>query len=162
MKYLLAFFAASFISSFCNGGTDDNSTLDLSNGSWVGSINQTTTVTLPDGNGEENIEIIILNCKNDPEIWMESDDGKYIKIYGSYSIESKSGNSIMTLIAEGDGWVETQNWSFVKTDNTKAYVHWSRMVSNIGLKPDNEYRSFGQLAYGFINKTSEDCNIWDE
>lgn len=142
-------------------GSKDNLVSNALYGAWEGSLVQFTTKELPDSDNGTDYEVVLLNCGASPEIWLKGREGGYHKVYEHYRVESRAGNHLLSLIVVGPGWVETQTWTLVSINTSKAALQWNRMVSNPYLEDDNQFRSFGQMGFGELGKISNHCDIWD-
>ena len=129
-------------------------------GIWVGAILQFTTKELEDSS-DEQYTVAIMNCGAQPTISIVVNNGEATPIYGDYDISSKSGNYVMQKIIDGGSWIETQVWSFVLLESGQATVQWNRLVSNRVLDDSERLRSFGQIGYGELYKSSNDCSEFD-
>lgn len=129
-------------------------------GIWMGTISQFTTKQLQDSSDEE-YTLAIVNCGVQPAIYIVHEDRQPLSIYGDYKINSKSGSYVMHKIIDGDGWVETQIWSFVLMESGQATVQWNRLVSNRSLGDSERLRSFGQIGYGELYQVSDECSDFE-
>lgn len=130
---------------------------DLFTGTWSGTLHRQATKKIPNDPGNEFYEVIITICENDTKVLLNVGENDFRVLDRDFFMERKLGNLIFYNIHTTPSWQETQSWSLVMIDPSRADIQWSRMVSNLRLHADHELRSFGELGYGTITKASNKC-----
>jgi hypothetical protein len=129
-------------------------------GIWVGEIQWHASFPADDGKTSGAKEIGFVNCDVGPEFYWKEGDG-YIKGNVKWQYLHNRTTHLFFVVtqekSDDPSWIEAQSWTLVELPPDEIAFSWSRSVDNRHSTPDDPERTFSQVGFGRLTRTSEGC-----